>query len=446
VKRTSVAIAIAFCVMLIGADVASGAGFEVAELSVRQLGNAYAGKAASGSDAAIAYFNPAGMTLFEGNSLSLPIHLLQTRGSWNDNGSTGIGQPLGDGSLGGGDGGDPGGMVVIPNLYFIWSATEDLKVGLSINSPFGMATEYDDGWQGRYVASLTELVTINVNPSVAYRLDEVFSIGAGISWQHAEAELTNEIDFGTIGWAALGPGAGKLGMIPQGTDGRGGVEGESDAIGWNIGLLIEFSKSTRIGLAYRSSILQNLDGDAKFKVPSEASVLKQSGAFKNTGGNVRLKLPDQFYISLYTEITDEWTFLADITWTGWSVFEEIKITYDNPNQPTTVIEENWNDVMRYSIGFNYKPMEDLVLRIGGAFDESPIPDESRSPRIPTNDRWWFALGASYQINEMFSVDLSWMHVFIRDGRIDQTTATGQRLKGSFEGDADVLGLQVNVSF
>ena len=445
-KRTSVTIAVAVCVLLVGADVASAAGFEVAELSVRQLGNAYAGKAASGSDAAIAYFNPAGMTLFEENEIALPLHLLWTQGTWNDDGSTGVGPPLGDGSLRGGDGGEPGGMTFIPNLYFIWVATEDLRVGLSINAPFGLTTEYDDGWQGRYHAIKSHLTTMAVNPSVAYRLDEVFSIGAGFTWMYADAELSQEIDFGTIGFSQLGPGAGKLGMVPQGSDGYGAITGDSHAWGWNVGLLVEFSESTRMGFAYRSGFLQNIEGDSKYRVPSEASVLKQGGAFKNTGGATRLKLPDQFYVSLYTEVTDEWAIMADITWTGWSVFEELRITYDNPNQPTTVLPENWEDVMRYSLGATYTPTDDLVLRIGGAFDESPIPDETRTPRIPTNDRWWFALGASWYIDEAWSVDLSWMHVFIKDGKIDQTTQTGQRLKGKFKGSADVLGLQVNFRF
>jgi len=446
VKRTSVTIAVAICVLLIGASVASAAGFEVAELSVRQLGNAYAGKAASGSDAAIAYFNPAGMTLFDKNEFAVPIHLLSTRGSWNDDGSTGVGPPLGDGSLGGGDGGEPGGLTMIPNLYFIWVATEDLRVGLSINAPFGLTTEYDDGWQGRYHAIKSELKTLAVNPSVAYRIDEVFSVGAGVSWMYADAELTQEVDFGTIGFAALGPGAGLLGMVPQGTDGAAGIEGDSSAWGWNLGFLIEFSKFTRVGIAYRSGYLQKIEGDANFHVPDEASILKQSGAFKNTGGTVRLKLPDQFYISLYTEITDEWAFMADITWTGWSVFKELKVTYDNPNQPTTVMTQNWEDVLRYSIGATYKPTDALVLRIGGAYDESPIPDETRTPRIPMNDRWWFALGATWFIDDAWSVDLSWMHVFIKDGKIDDTTETGQRLRGRIEASADVLGLQVNFRF
>lgn len=439
-KQTSLAIVIALCAVLFAADVASGAGFEVAELSIRQLGNAYAGKAASGSDAAICFFNPAGMTLFEDSMISVPIHLLISRGSWNDDGSTGspfLGSPPLDGT----DGGDPGGMTVIPNLYFIWAATEDLRFGLAINSPFGLTTDYESEWQGRYNSLKSSLKTININPSIGYRIDKTFSIGGGISWMHAEAELSQTVDYGSIA-----AGAGVPGVAPQGADGYAGIEGDGNAFAYNLGLLLELSPATRIGVAYRSRTLVEIEGDSTYEVPSQASPIQGGGAFTNTGGQTRLKLPDQLYVSLYTEVSDQWALMADITWTGWSYFDEIRITYDNPNQPTTVMEENWKDVLRYSIGANYKASDDLLFRIGAAFDESPIPDDTRTPRIPTNDRVWFALGVSWQISETVSGDLSWMHIFIKDGEIDQTTPTGQRLVGKFKGSADVIGVQVNVSF
>jgi len=440
VKRTTLAIAVAMCAVLFAADVASAAGFEVAELSGKQLGNAYAGKAASGSDAAIAFFNPAGMTLFDKSMVSVPVHLLISRGSWKDGGSTG--SPfLGGPPLNGSDGGDPGGPTFIPCLYFVWVANEDLRVGLSVNSPFGLVTEYDDGWQGRYNALKSSLTTLNINPSVAYRINDTFSAGLGISWMHAEAELTQTVDYGSIA-----AGAGVPGVLPQGADGFAGIDGDGDAFSWNFGFLLELGPDSRFGLAYRSRIEVDIDGDAKYHVPAAAAPITGAGAFTNTKGHTTLKLPDQVYLSYFTKVAEQWDFMADITWTGWSYFDEIRIKYDNPSQPTTVMPEDWKDAVRYSVGANYRPADDWTLRAGLAYDESPIPSNTRTPRIPTNDRFWFALGVSWQIDEMFSADLAWMHVFIKDGNIDQTAPTGQRLKGHFEGDADIIGLQLNVSF
>jgi long-chain fatty acid transport protein len=442
VRRYSTIFAVVACLALIGAEAAYGAGFEVQELSTRSLGNANAGKAAAGEDAAIAFFNPAGMTLFKQMTLSVPVQALNTTGEFKNNGSSYVA----GGGIGGGDGGDPGGLSIIPSIYFIAPVMEDLAVGLSINSPFGLKTDYDSGWMGRYHALESDLKTYNVNAAVAYRFDEVFSVGAGVSWQYATATLSNAIDFGTIGFAQLGPGAGKLGLVPQGSDGEVELEGDSYGWGFNVGVLIEFSESTRLGIAYRSSVFHKIEGDTKFRVPSEASVLKGGGAFKNTDGEARLRLPPQAYVSFYTEITDEWAILADVTWTGWSSFEELNIRFDNRAQPTATTVYKWQDVMRYSIGANWKPLEGWTFRIGTAYDESPIPDSTRTPRIPTGDRYWAALGASWQISDMFSVDLSYAHIFIQNGRIDQTTSTGQRLKGTFEGSADILALQVNVAF
>jgi long-chain fatty acid transport protein len=423
-----------------GADLALGAGFEVAELSGRTLGNAYAGKAASGDDAAIVYWNPAGMTLFKQHHVSIPFHLLVTRGDWDDEGSLSVTGT----TLGGGDGGDPGDSTPIPNIYGIYSFSDDIKFGIAINAPFGLKTEYDDDWQGRYFGTESELKTININPAVAYRLDETFSLGLGVSAQHAEATLKNQVDYGTIVFSQAGPQGG---VFPESADGEAELEGDSWAFGINAGMLMEISETTRIGIAWRSRVVHQIkDGDAEFSVPGSASILKQAGLFKDTDADTRIGLPEQAYFSIFHQLNEEWDLLLDVTWTGWSRFNKLNVDFDNPAQPNSVTEYDWSDAMRYAVGATYRPMPELAIRFGGAFDESPIKDENRTPRIPTNDRWWLAIGAAYQVDDMFSVDLAWMHVFIRDGDIDLNSSTGQRLKGEFSGDADVFAIQVNVTF
>jgi long-chain fatty acid transport protein len=248
------------------------AGFEVAENSGKLLGHAYAGKAALAEDASTAFYNPAGLTRIKGFQAVFSYHALLPNGEWKDDGSTGAG----GGALGGGDGGDPGELVHLPCMYLVAPVDDNLRFGLSVNAPYGLKTEYNDGWQGRYHALTSELVTININPSVAWRIDEMFSVGFGVNIQRAEATLSSAIDFGAIAVDALGmKTAAMLGLLPETVDGEGEVTGDDWSFGWNIGVLVELDEKTRFGVAYRSPVRHTIEGDADFTVPSAAAPLRE---------------------------------------------------------------------------------------------------------------------------------------------------------------------------
>ncbi len=442
-KRSMICVAV-LCFLLLGTQAAFAAGFEVAEVSGRQMGNAFAGKAASAEDASTVFFNPAAMTKFDSFNLVGSLSILSTEGDWKDKGSTG--SPfLPNPRLNGGDGGNPGGISAIPSLYFIAPLSEDWAVGFGVNSPFGLKTEYHDSWQGRYHAVTSDLQVIDFMATVAYRLHSNLSVGVGIDYQLAHAELTNMVDYGSV--------FGQLGLIPQTHDGLAKLDSDWDgAIGFSLSALFEFSPQTRFGLTFRSEIEHELEGDATFrKDPTVASIVAQMPAsmraFTDTTGYADITLPAQVYFSAYHEFNEEWAILADVTWTGWSSFDELKTTFDNPAQPDSVQVEDWNDVWRFSVGTTYRPTPQWALRFGVAYDQSPIDDPYRTPRIPTNDRIWVAFGVGYAINADMVLDLSYMHVFIDDGEVNQTVATGQTLRGDFENSsADVLALQITLSF
>jgi long-chain fatty acid transport protein len=442
--KNSLVSILVLCLLLLGTHVVLAAGFEVAEVSGRQLGSAYAGKAANIEDASTIFFNPAGMSLFKQYNLVGSIEVLISRGDWKDDNSTGS-PYLGYPPLSGGDGGDPGGTTFLPNLYFVAPVMEDFAVGLGVTAPFGLKTEYDKDWQGRYNAVTSDLVVMDVMGAASYRFHEGLSFGVGVDYQAAGAELTNAVDYGTIFRGQ--------GLTPEDYDGYAKLETDDPnyAWGWNFGVLAEFTDQIRMGVTFRSKVSHDLEGDATFKNPSEvdyilSQVPESQRAFQDTTGHARLILPEQVYISGCYDMDEQWTFLADATWTRWSRFEELRVTFDNPAQPATVQAEDWDDVWRFSIGAIYRLDEKWTFRAGAAYDQSPIPNKNRTPRIPTNDRIWLTCGVGYQINELMAVDLSYLHVFIDDGDIDQTAATGQNLDGKFEGSADVIGLQFTFSF
>jgi long-chain fatty acid transport protein len=452
--RSILTVVVVACLVLTAASTLQAAGFEVAEQSGRLLGNAYAGKAAEAAEPSIAFFNPAGMTKFTSLTGAITAQYLVTGGEFEDTGSYGVAL----GKMGlmpknptGGDGDDPGTKVIIPCLNVVMPiecplSGEQVFLGLTVNAPYGLTTDYEKGWMGRYHALESHLETLSINPSIAYRLTTWASIGVGGSYQRAEAKLSNAIDFGTIGLATLGPAtATKMGLFPEAADGEAVIEGDSWAWGWNMGLLFDLSEGSRVGISYRSHIVHELEGDVDFTVPSSASVLTGTGMFTDADATARITLPEQVYLSGYFEIFEELAMLTDVTWTRWSRFKELRAVYDSP-QPDTVTPEDWNDVYRVSLGFKYEVMDGLYVRTGIAYDESPIPTERRTARVPTGDRTWYSIGASYDVSDTIVADASFMYVRIAEGHIDDFTATGQRLEGDFQGNAYVIGVNVTMSF
>jgi long-chain fatty acid transport protein len=414
-------------------------------MNARGQGNAYAGAAAHTPDASTVYFNPAGMMMLDQDQVAGALHLILPESSFNNDGSTdGLG-----GELMGSD--DDGGVnAVVPNLYWVASINDDMKFGLGVNAPFGLETDYDDDWVGRYNGLNSALRTVNVNPSLAYRVNDQLSIGGGLNIMYGDVDLSSMVDYGALCVALAPASCAGSGTLPQQADGKAKLSADnSDNIstGWNLGLMFEVSPQTTIGLAYRSEIEMKVKGDANFRVPSQVTFLAGSGLFEDSDIKAKVNLPASFSFSLAHKI-DKFTWLADATWTGWSSFDELRIKYDNPAQPDSVTTEDWNDTMRYSIGLDYQYSDQWTWRTGLAFDESPVPNsEHRTARLPGNDRTWVSLGASYMHSSTLSLDFGYSHLFIKDAKVDNELESGpplnSTLKGEYEGSVDIVSIQMN---
>ena len=204
-----------------------------------------------------------------------------------------------------------------------------MSFGLGVNSPFGLKTEYKDDWVGRYHALLSDLKTVNVNPSLGYRVNDKFNVGGGLNVMLAEVDLSNAIDFGSFCVAVPSPpGPGPAGCVgtgagPQAADGEAELDGDNFddvGLGFNLGFTYQFSKQTRIGVHYRSEIDLEVEGDADFTLPDNATIVGVVGAtplFVDTGLSAEVTVPELFSVSLAHQ-AGKFTWLADITWTGWS--------------------------------------------------------------------------------------------------------------------------------
>ncbi|MEN8214641.1 MAG: outer membrane protein transport protein, partial [Pseudomonadota bacterium] len=415
--------------MTAGASQGHAAGFQLIEQSVSSMGTAYAGAAALAEDATTIYFNPAGMTRLQGSNLSGGLHLVIPRAEFSDRGSThvlgGVGVTLGDDA-----GGDAGELKAAPNAFLTHQFNDEIYLGLGLNVPYGLATDYSRTWTGRYYAIRSEILTLNINPSLAYKVNEQFSLGIGVNAMYLDAELTNAIDFGSmdaLGLFGLPPGA--LGLTPGASDGFTKVAGDGWGWGYNLGLLYELPQ-TRFGVSFRSKIDFDVSGDAKLDAPHPGL----AAFFADTSAKSEVTLPWTLSLSMVHQLNPEWALLADYTRTGWGSLEELRFTFGNgfPDGVTTL---KWEDSNRFSVGATYTPGSKWTYRAGLAFDESPIPNATyRTPRIPTGDRLWLAFGLGYQFSDNLSLDLGYAHLFIDDPAIDKDiTDPENTLRGGLRG-------------
>jgi len=404
-KLASIAVAAAL------GGVASGAGaggFAIGTQSGSGTGNAFAGGAAAADDASVAWFNPALMTLLPGKQAAGALHVLKPSFKFENTAST---SPIGTGE--GGDGGD---WAYVPNAFFTMAINPRLSFGVALNVPFGLKTEYENGWRGQFTALKSEIKTVNLNPSIAYKVSDMVSIGAGFSYQKLEAELTNN---------AGAPGISKL-------------EADDDGFGYNLGVMIQASPTTRIGAHYRSKIKYDLEGDVTFSAAPAG----------NGGIRADLEVPPSASLSIFQSFGN-WELLGDLTWTGWSSIQQLQVirtTGAGAGTTLTTLQFQWDDTWRYGIGANFKMSPQTKLRFGLAFDETPTNDTHRTARLPDEDRTWVALGVQYKPSKTSILDIGYAHEFIKDAAINNSQGAAGQLVGKFKNQADILSIQYSMSF
>lgn len=436
--------------LVLASGAANAAGFQLKEQSARYLGTAFAGATARADDIATIFYNPAGMTSLSGHGAQANLSYIAPTSEFSNGGSTSY---FGNASTGG-DGGDAVENAFLPSTYAMYSVNEDLKIGVSLTVPYGLVTEYDDGWIGRYHAIRSDLQTIDLQPTVAYRVVPQVSVAAGLNIQYASAELTNAIDFGSIGRAAFASAAPSLaaGFTPGAMDGLGKIEGDDVSFGYTLGVMFEPTDRTNIGVSYRSRVFHTLEGDASFSNTPAAFAASPTltERFRNGSAEADLTVPDSVHFGVAHEIDDQWTVMADAAWTNWSLFRSLVVVRSDTGALVSGKEEAWEDAWFFSLGTTFKPTDQWELSLGVAFDQSPVPTSHRTPRVPDADRTWLALGAGYQVTEAIRLNASYTHIWVDNAAINDTTSLGgpltDNLRGSYESDIDIVSIGGTIKF
>lgn len=453
------------------ATVSYAGSFGLIEQSASGQGVAYAGASAIAEDASTIYFNPAGMTRLGGQQVVVAGHIISPDADFTNNGSFIFDGVTGAQNTLSGDDSSTGDLAIIPNLYFSTELDNGVHVGVGVNVPFGLSTEYDDAWVGRYHALRSEISSVNINPSIAWKASERVSVGFGISVQYIDLELTNNIDslnacanIVTAGGAPsaacnaappTGPGLGAAGDASR--DSYVSLNGDSTEIGWNTGILIDVSDNDRIGVSYRSTVKHDVMGSFDYtldpglqSVADNATAASGFNILQDSPLDAVADLPETVSVSYVRDFGTRWALLADWTWTGWSSLENIVIVQEGgvPGSDPT-LDLDYDNTNRYSVGIHYKPDYRWIYRGGLAYDETPIRSaEQTTARIPGNDRKWLSVGLGYMPSLAWSLDIGLSHLFINDTDINNTgsTTSGATLKGSYESSVNIVSAQANFNF
>lgn len=402
---------------------AHAAGFALLEQNASGAGVAYAGKAAIGEDASAAWFNPASMSRLQARQVMLGGHYIKLNGDFNNEGTT---TPAAVAGTPGRNVGDFGAEGYVPNFHLVLPINGRVHVGLSVATPFGLKTDYQPDWVGRFQGVTSDIKSLNINPSVAYKLTEAWSIGAGVSAQKLDAKLSAA--------AVVGPGAESLTTIA----------GDGWGYGFNLGVMGQITPTTRLGVAYRSAIEQDLEGNVTFSGPAAAT--------QNSALVSKIRLPSSLSISSVTELNPKWQLLADATWTEWSTIQKLQFDRVNANgaaAPIPVQDYEWKNSWRFAVGGIYKYSDSINLKAGVAYDITPVPDERRKVRLPDENRITLALGSQYKFDQRTTFDVAFQYVMPDHAKVDSTEGAGftqSRVLGTAKGDALIVSGQVSYKF
>lgn len=410
------------------AGTAGASGFQLLEQNASGLGNAYAGSAAVAENASTIYFNPAGMTLLDGKNVSVGVNVINPSYKFS-NGSSSVG------ALGAaGNGGDAGSLGAVPNGYFSMALTKDLFVGLGIGAPFGLKTEYDNPWIGGAQSLKFDVKTLNINPSIAYKVNEKVSVGFGLNWQRMEAEYVR------LAGIISAPYPLSASTVRLNVD--------DDKWGWNAGALFTISPTTKVGVSYRSAIKHKLSGSISMSGPSAALNAANSGS-----ASAEIELPATFIVSATQGLDDRWEMLGDISWTGWSSIDKVDVMRSGVANPVQTLDTKFRDTWRVALGANYKYSDAWKLKFGVAYDQTPVRDaEHRLVSLPDNNRFWLSTGAQWKPNKESAVDLGLAYLIIKDASINNNqtnpaTSTYRGLvNGTYSGSIWIIGAQYSMQF
>ncbi len=327
-----------------------------------------------------------------------------------------------------------------PQIYAAWRANDNMVLGIGVFAPFGLGTEWDNGWDGRYVSTLAEITNVHINPTLSYKVNETVSIGVGVSYITANATIEKMIDTGGLISSSLAANPNYDSMF--------GLEGDGSSFNFNLGTIIRPIERLQLGVSYRSAFDIDLEGTAKFKHEETAIKTAVAGAAVMGGadsatatamadgtynlisgmmpasqdGSATLKMPWMLNFGIKYDLNEAWDTSFDLDFVGWSVYDELVIDFDKdmPEDKTT-LKKDWENSFILRGGTSYDINESFVARGGLMFDSNPVPEDTFDPQLPDSDRWALSIGAGYKLG---AIHLDASYLFLQFLEREKNNAVG----------------------
>jgi len=424
------------CAAFLVAGVAGQAGpalasaFALREQTPDLTGNAFVGGPAKAYDAGTVWSNPAGMTRLDANQVEATASFIGPYSQFS--GANYFGPGITTPGTQGGNLVQPAGIA---GGFGVLGINPNLKIGLAVTAPFGQRVANPSDFVGRYQSLVSSITDLAATLALGYRVNEHLSIGGGPVVDYFQARLTQAINLGPLN--AFG-------------DANGDVHGSDVGIGYNLGILYEFNANTRIGLDYHSRIQHSIDGSQHITPPPLLGgfnpALANAIAAQSGGAQTHVTLPDSVSFALYHQIAPRLALVGEIEWTHWSLLKDIVITPSSGARPT-VLSENWRSTIFAGFGLNYQLLDQLTLKTGFSYDQSPVTDSNRTTRIPDTDHYILGVGLAYDVTPRVRVELAYAHIFCQPAPINNAAnATSGRIIGSYQDHDDTVSAGLTVKF
>ncbi|MEQ5776084.1 outer membrane protein transport protein [Thalassospira sp. NFXS8] len=403
------------------ATTAHASGYQLREVSGTLQGSSFAGMSTSSVDASTIFYNPANIGQFDHSTYSVGGTLVMPKSTLKNAKAT---APFGQ-NVSRTDYGDMAQDAFIPNAHAVWKLTDNLNMGISITAPWGLVTDYDGDFAGRFFGTTSDIKTTNVKPAFAYRFDNGLSLGAGLQIQYMDARLSKAVVTGA------------------GTEAASDVKGDDLALGWSAGMNWEVIPGTRIGASYTSEVKQHLKGDVKFG---------STAAYNDQSASAEVTTPEFVTFGIAQDIGEKWTIMADAQWTNWTSLTNLTFNYggnvSNLGTPVTSSSEyyNWSSAWFGALGARYQYDENWAFTGGVAYDQTPVKTEHRTVRLPDSDRYWVSLGTSYKVNNWADVSLGYTHIFAKEAHVSLRDSSNNTFSGDYESKVDIIALQAKFQF
>ncbi|MDW5376259.1 outer membrane protein transport protein [Halomonas sp. HP20-15] len=422
INKLAIAIAAASAALISGQ--AAAGGFQLNEQSVSSQGTAFAGRTSNVTDASIVFGNPAGMSFLDRAQITAGATYLNVNTDIdNASGTTALGTPVTPAS-------NEGDMVpseTIPFGYFVQPINDHLHFGLGVYAPFGVVTDYEDDFEGRYFGNYSDVKVMTVQPTLSIKFSDQLSAGFGITYNRIEGELESATYGGPFG------------------DGSFNVQGDDEAFGFTFGMMYKPVESTTLGVTYRSDVDYELEGDAEINnVYPGAGPGTLPNASYDAG--LDITLPETIDFSVTHDLNDRWTVMAGAALVKWSSFDRLVIENDSPLGDQTE-NQDYEDAWQYALGVAYHVNPAVTLRGGVAYDESPISDEVRTVRVPSGDRTIFSLGAGWTPTPNLTLDFAYTYLTEDTAPVSQQSqTTAASYEADYENEAHGFGAQATYRF